>query len=106
MADENNIDLLQQIVDKCKADVYLAVNNHKSSHQTLSEYLDSMINAEILDEEDIGKKLKQEIIDKDILYELQFYPDTPVGSYSLYHWDLKTILTNALEILKNHENKN
>ena len=32
---------------------------------------------------------------------LQFYRDTPIGSYSIYHYDLEMALDKALDILNN-----
>ena len=46
------------------------------------------------------RKCGQKMIETDTIVNIQFYPKTPVGSYSVYHYDLDMALDLALECLK------
>ena len=39
------------------------------------------------------------MIETDTIVVLQFYPDTPIGSYSIWHHDLDAALDAALSCL-------
>lgn len=93
---------LQQILDRCKCGVFLTVNQHRDYYQTAKDALLEKQGYECPPEID---RDVQEVMEKtDTIIELQFYPDTPIGSYSLYHYDLEKILDEALEILKGEDN--
>lgn len=86
-------DKLKIILDKCKASVHLGVNEHKSYYEPVEDYIaqrEDVIDADILNK----------IIETDNLIELQLYPDTPIGFYKIYHYDLDKALDEALECLE------
>lgn len=87
---------LQKIMNLCKSSVSLKVNEHKDYYIEIKDYLDGLSDLY----EDVDKEVLQGIIKRDCIIELQFYPDTPIGSYSLCHYDLDKILDQALGILK------
>lgn len=88
---------LQKLLDICKCGVYLTVNEHRSCYETAEEALDKKKCLEC--PPDIEEKIRAVMIDKNIIIHLQFYPDTPIGSYSIYHHDLDMALDEALRIL-------
>ncbi len=45
---------------------------------------------------EIEPEVRKAMIDKNIIIDLKFYPDTPIGSYSIYHYDLDMALDEAL----------
>ena len=79
------------LLSKCECGVYLSINRHRDYYQTVEEYL--------IDEEDIDPKVMEQMISMNKVYELQFYPDTPIGSYSVYHHDLDLMIAEALTCL-------
>lgn len=86
---------LQQILNKCRCGVYLTVNRHRNLYESAGEYLLSLQGLERLPEIEI-----REVMEKtNTIIELQFYPHTPIGSYTIYHYDLDKLLDKALEIL-------
>lgn len=93
---------LQQILDKCKCGVFLTVNRHRDYYETAEETLLQMQGYECPPRIDNDVR---EIMEKtNTIIELQFYPNTPIGSYSIYHYNLEKILDQALEILTTNKN--
>ena len=87
-----------EIVSKCKAEVSIEFNAHKSCYESIEESLtfgDMRPETEIEDPEVLAK-----MIELDRMIKVQFYPDTPVGFYTVYHHDLDSALDECLEILK------
>lgn len=91
--------LLKKLMEKCKCGVFLVVNEHRDYYQSAQERLDNhYMRLECPPE--IPEDVKKKMIELDTIIELQFYPDTPIGSYCILHWDLDTALDEALEIIK------
>lgn len=82
---------LELIGQHCKGSVYLTINPHRVNYESIFDYLeDEEVDLEILD---IMTK-------EDVLYELQFYPETPIGFYVVHHWDLESCIEIAVGILE------
>lgn len=92
---------LAQIQQKCKCSISITINRHKNYYQTIQEGIDDA--NQILNSsgcEPLSKQMVNKMIEHNTIIDLQFYPNTPVGSYSIYHYDLEKALDEALEILK------
>lgn len=87
-------DLLKQLLTRCKCGVYLTVNEYKDYHWTVQEGLDDIWSRESPPQ--ITLEVWEEILKTGNLIELQFYPDTPIGSYTIVHHDLEQALRDAL----------
>jgi hypothetical protein len=85
---------LNKLIQKCKCGVYITVNSHRDSYQTIEQYFESPIYQEYL--EDIDKDVFEKMKQTDTFIELQFYPDTPVGFYNVFHYDLEKAIDEAL----------
>lgn len=88
---------LKQLISKCKCGVFLSVNEHRDYYQTAKQSLEEKDGHECLPE--IAPEIRSAMIDTDTIIYLQFYPRTPVGSYSIYHHDLESALNEALDVL-------
>ena len=85
---------MEELLKLCKCGVYLNVNEHRDYYQTVEEFLKD--NEELKDiEEDIYNKM----VELDSIIRLQFYPTTPIGSYTLYHYDYSEIIKQAIKLL-------
>ena len=89
------MDALKELLSKCKCGVFITVNQHRNYYQSVNDKLDEIACLE--DPPDISEDVRNKIIETDTVIEIQFYPDTPIGSYSVYHWDLDMALDEALE---------
>jgi len=86
---------LQKLLDKCKYGVHLAVNQHRDYYQTAEDALKEKEGYECPPE--IEPEVREIMIKKNVIIDLQFYPNTPIGSYSIYHYDLDMALDEALK---------
>ena len=92
-------DNLIELINLCKCSVTLEVNDHRDYYQTILEYIDdNCSNKSIWNE--TPEEVKKIMIETDTLIELQFYPNTPIGFYRVYHYDVNQAISEALNILK------
>ena len=88
---------LKKLISNCKCEVGLTVNEHLCDYETVEQFFSSYRKDDL---EDIDKEVYSKMIETNMIINLHFYPDTPVGFYSIYHYDLELALDKALEILK------
>jgi len=93
---------LDELISKCKCGVYLSINEHRDSYHTIEQAIREInsINSEI----EINDELARRMIKENTIISLQFYPDTPIGSYTIYGTSVNEVLKEALIALE--ENKN
>lgn len=88
-------DYLNQLKDLCKCGVHITINGHKDSYKDVECYLEFPG----LDGDDVSPEVLDEMIKKDTVIEVQYYPNTPVGFLNVYHYDLESALKEAVESL-------
>lgn len=91
------MDKLNQLFDRCKCGVYLSVNEHRNCYNTAAQALDEAKHYPCPPK--IEPDVQAKMIETDTIVRLQFYPDTPVGSYEIWHYDLDIALDIALDCL-------
>ena len=77
-----------ELVKRCKASVTLTVNGHRDMYETVDCYLwgeGSVPDSEMMEKFKAGADV----------YELHFYPETPVGSYRVFGTSLEDVLSQA-----------
>lgn len=84
---------LQELLDRCKAGVYLTVNQHRDYYQTAEVYLAEQDQNECPPQ--IEPAVRAEMIRLNTIVCLQFYPYTPIGSYEVYHYTVEGALADA-----------
>tara|TARA_R110000782_G_scaffold82986_1_gene163007 strand:+ start:56 stop:319 length:264 start_codon:yes stop_codon:yes gene_type:complete len=84
---------LQELIKKTKCSVTITVNNHRDYYETIEKYIN------IEKRKDISNDIWQKMIESDTCIELQVYPDTPIGFYVIYHYDIE----NAIDIALNED---
>jgi hypothetical protein len=94
---------MEEIVKLCKCGVFLTVNEHRADYQSAADAILELSGRECPPE--ISTEIREGMITKDSIVHLQFYPDTPIGSYSIYHYDVSAAVKEALDILKGKENE-
>lgn len=88
---------IQNIIDRCKCGVYLTVNEHRDVYETVKEKIQEI--NERNSEPEINETLAKRLIAANCIYELQFYPDTPVGFYIVYGATLDEVIEKAEKCL-------
>lgn len=95
---------MKELIEKCKCGIYLTINKHRDVYETVEDAVneinewDKEANGHHANyEPEIDDELKKKMIEKNCLYELQFYPDTPIGFYKVYGTNLNEVVEKALE---------
>lgn len=88
---------LQELMDRCKAGVYLTVNEHRDFYETAQMYLARMDQQEMPVQ--VEPDVREKMIATDTIVNLYFYPDTPVGFYDVYHYCVEGALAAAAQCL-------
>lgn len=92
------MDKLNKIIARCKCGFYLTINSHRDDYETVEQYFNSNpINQEYL--EDIDKNIYEKMKELNVIISIHFYPDTPIGFYNIYHYDLDMAFDEILKIL-------
>lgn len=73
-----------------KCGFYLSHNAHRDVYSTVEDYYD---NYDFISSED-----RQKCIDTDDCWELQWYPDTPIGFFRVMGSSLELVMAEALRI--------
>jgi hypothetical protein len=87
-----------QVVAMCKCEVILTVNSHRGDYESLAAFLDEYAGFNE-DYAEIPADVRAEMIARDTLVHLQFYPRTTIGSYSVIHFDVNEAVRIGLQIL-------
>ena len=77
---------------KHKCGLYISHNQHLNCYRTIEEYIDDIDDEDFISEED-----KAECIKSGDIWEIQWYPDTPVGCYIIYASTLEKAIEEALK---------
>ena len=91
------MDKLKELLARCKCGVFLTVNEHRGYYNTAAKALEEAKGHECPPE--IAPDVEAKMIETDTIVVLQFYPDTPIGSYQVWHHDLDAALEIALRFL-------
>ena len=98
---------MEEVIKQCKAGVYLTVNENRDVYQSVEDRIkeinewDYSNNGHDDDyEPEINDELANKLIKANCIYELKFYPNSPIGFYIVYGTSLDDVVSQALEILK------
>jgi hypothetical protein len=81
---------LKELIEEAKCSVTITANNHRNYYETIEQYISTEERKEISN--DIWLKM----IELDTCIELQVYPNTPTGSFVIYHYDVDKAIERAL----------
>lgn len=87
------MDKFKQLLARCKCGVYITVNEHRDSYESVEHWLANMA---VLGHEVVDQEVKRKMIEMDTIIDLQFYPDTPIGFYKVLHFDIDAAFDAAL----------
>lgn len=94
----NSQDKILEIMKHVKCSFELEINRHRDFYETAEEYIKDQ--EEKLQIDIDSKEIRQKMIETNTIVSVIFYPDTPIGNYSFYHYDVNLALDMALNILK------
>lgn len=90
---------MEEIIKKCKCGVYLTVNQNRVYYENVAYYISKLLERG----EEIEESIIKDMIVKDTIISLRFYPNTPICFYTVYGSSYDEVIKKSLEIL-NHEN--
>lgn len=90
-------DKLQLLMSICKCSVTVSINRHRDFYESVELYLSERDNIE-----DIPREVFEKMISLNTVIEIHFYPDTPVGFYEVFHYDLDKALDEALKCFQSN----
>lgn len=79
---------------KHEASLHLTHNQHKAYYETVEAAIES---GTYRDEKWVSPEQRQKAIKTDSVWEVQWYPHTPIGSHTLLACDLGVLLEAARE---------
>lgn len=79
-----------------KASLHITHNQHLAYYETVEQYEETRIDKD----EWASDEERQKAIDTNSLWEIQWYPDTPIGSYSVFGSTLEATIKAAKEVEK------
>jgi hypothetical protein len=85
--------LLEFIAMHCECEVSVEINSHRNYYESVEQYMADM-RAEVSD------GVFADMVARDTIVAVQFYPSTPIGFYTVYHYDLVQALEIAAGILR------
>lgn len=83
---------LKELFSRCQSTVEIHYNPHKYYYDSIKEYIGDDIG-------DVEEDVLKEMIEKDTLIRLQFYPHSSVGFYLIHHYDIDKAIDKALSLL-------
>jgi hypothetical protein len=88
------MDKLKQLMARCACSVCVEVNPHRDTYDTVEQWIENTL-AEVSDD------VRADMIRLNTVVDVQFYPDTPVGSLRVVHYDLDSAVDAALACFDN-----
>lgn len=87
---------LKELLNRCKCGVIITVNEHRDYYQTVETALEEVYACDPSLSKDIPPEVKGKMIELDTIVNIHFYPDTPIGFYNIYHYDIDLAIDDAL----------
>ena len=81
---------LQNLIEKTKCGVSIEINGHRDYYETIEQYIEPS------DRKNISNHVWDKMVTLDTCVRLQVYPDTPIGFYVIYHYNVETAIDIAL----------
>lgn len=98
------MDKLIELFNLCSASVTIIHDEHKDFYQTVEEFINDREKA-LGESLSIDADVRKFMVEKNHMITLHAYPDTPIGFYTVYHWDLLTAVEEMLTIVKGAVNE-
>lgn len=83
---------MEEIFPKHEASLHLTHNQHKAYYETVESAIES---GTYRDVKWVSPEQRQKSIESDSVWEIQWYPNTPIGSHTLLACDLEMLLEMA-----------
>lgn len=92
-----------KLASLCKCSVSIEVNGHRDYYQSVQGYMDDVTGN--FGSPRTTQDVLDEMIKRDTVVWVQFYPYTPIGFYCIYHYDIEIAMDEALKVIQEQQNK-
>lgn len=89
---------LKWLIENCKAEVSINCNTHRNEHQSAKDYLEQCDRLMKI-KEDIFPGVWNKMITSNTIIEVRAYPQTSIGFYHAYHYDLESALEEVIHVV-------
>ena len=86
---------LIKLFERCKCSVSIEKDPHKDLYQTVHEWMEDTDSIK-----DVSNDVFEEMKNRDKIIHIHLYPDTPIGFYVIFHYDLETAIDLALKCVE------
>ena len=83
---------LLELFHRCQSTVEIRYNQHKSYYDTVVQSIGD-------DSDSVDFDVLKEMIRRDTVIAIQFYPHSSVGFHIVYHYDIEKAIDKCLSIL-------
>lgn len=87
---------IEELVGLCKCEVTISINEHRGSYQSIEDWL----SCNNIEDDEIAEEVRGKMVAMNRMVGVRFYPNTPIGSYVVYHHDIEAALDEALTIAR------
>jgi hypothetical protein len=98
------MEALKELFSLCKGSVTVSYNEHKDSYRDVEAWVEAMNLINVLEDED------QDVLaicaERDDLVNVVAYPDTPIGFYNCYHYDVEEAVKTVIKAIKEERKTN
>lgn len=90
---------LKELFDLCKATVHINYNENLDLYLNVEDFLAAQ-EQYVDDPLAIDAEVRKIMVEKNQMITIQAFPNTPIGFFIVYHWDLEAAVNEMLDILK------
>lgn len=91
------MDKIKKLISRCKCGIQIQINEHRNDYKTAKQAIEAELDWG--DEFELDKDIEKIMIETDTIVRLHFYPDTPIGFYDIWHYDVEAAIDMALKTL-------
>lgn len=103
---------IKKLSEKCECSVSVSINMHRDFYQTVLNYLFERadipnltwqerngvdLTSDMLKEHEIEVGVLNKMIELNTIVEVQCYPSTPVGFFTVFHYDVDEAIKTAMQ---------
>ena len=88
---------LKKLMSLCKCGVHVDINPHRDFYESVEQYAECALAG---GDDEINPEVFKKMIETDTFVQVQCYPNTPIGFYQTFHYDIDAALDEAIANLE------
>lgn len=91
---------LKKLIDICNYEVKIAINEHKNTYQKVKDRICDLKSIDAFFDDEVNEDVYNKMCELDTMVCVTAYPNTAVGFYVIYHYDVDKAISDMLETIK------